>query len=192
MQRCNFYDRLVERFSKRRIRLCCGQRGHCVSSRFWTYLLESDVLTVLREAGRRVFVHIPISGGEMLNDSLLGFRTLAETAAEKSLVVWINEYFGPIASEGKTFDQMQVYLDNRERVLTSIGVPRRSPDTFSENIRKMRERKLTFSGGGRDGPPASGCWKGSACAWCAGTSSNNWNRRRLREVSYGSSRLNTS
>ncbi|MGD1072714.1 MAG: hypothetical protein ABSB15_21535 [Bryobacteraceae bacterium] len=80
----------------------------------------------------------------MLNDSLLGFRTLAETAVEKSLVVWINEYFGPVANEGKTFDQMQVYLDNREKVLTSIGIPRQAPDTFAENIRKMREKKLTF------------------------------------------------
>ena len=88
---------------------------------FWTYILESDVITVLREAGRRVYTHIPISGGEMLNDSLLGFRTLAETAAEKSLVVWINEYFGPVESNGKTFDQMQVYLDNREKVVASSG-----------------------------------------------------------------------
>jgi len=80
----------------------------------------------------------------MLNDTLLGFSTLAETATENSLVVWINEYFGPVASDGKTFDQMQVYLDNREKVLTSVGIPRRSPDTFGENIRQMRERKLTF------------------------------------------------
>ncbi len=36
----------------------------------------------------------------MLNDTLLGFSTLAETATENSLVVWINEYFGPVASDG--------------------------------------------------------------------------------------------
>jgi hypothetical protein len=89
-------------------------------------------------------VHIPISGGEMLNDTLLGFKTIAETAAEKSLVVWINEYFGPIARDGKTFDQMQVYLDNREKVLASVGIPERPPDTFGENIRRMRQQKLTF------------------------------------------------
>ena len=111
---------------------------------FWTYIVESDVISILRGAGRRVYVHIPISGGEMLNDTLLGFKTLAETAAEKSLVVWINEYFGPVARDGKTFDQMQVYLDNREKVLTSIGILQRPADTFGENIRRMREKKLTF------------------------------------------------
>lgn len=39
---------------------------------------------------------------------------------------------------------MQVYLDNRDKVATSIGIPQRSPDTFGENLRRMRERKLTF------------------------------------------------
>jgi len=52
--------------------------------------------------------------------------------------------FWPHQADGKTFDQMQVYLDNRDKVLTSIGIPQRSPDTFGENIRRMRERKLTF------------------------------------------------
>ncbi len=111
---------------------------------FWTYIVESDVISILRGAGRRVYVHIPISGGEMLNDTLLGFKTLAETAAEKSLVVWINEYFGPVVRDGKNFDQMQVYLDNCEKVLTSIGIRQRPADTFGENIRRMRENKLTF------------------------------------------------
>jgi hypothetical protein len=114
---------------------------------FWTYIVETDVISILREAGRRVYVHIPISGGEMLNDTLLGFKTIAETAAERSLVVWINEYFGTVARDGKTFDQMQVYLDNREKVLASIGIPERAADTFGENIRRMRELKLTFKEG---------------------------------------------
>jgi hypothetical protein len=112
---------------------------------FWTYIVESDVISILRGAGRRVYVHIPISGGEMLNDTLLGFKTLAETAAEKSLVVWINEYFGPVVRDGKNFDQMQVYLDNFEKVLTSIGIRQRPADTFGDNIRRMREKKLTFN-----------------------------------------------
>jgi len=137
------YDRLIDRFLTDNS-VFVVDSGATAFLPFWTYILESDVITVLREAGRRVYIHIPISGGEMLNDSLLGFRTLAETAAEKSLVVRINEYFGLVESNGKRFDQMQVYLDNREQVLTSIGLPQLSPDTFAANIRKMREKKLTF------------------------------------------------
>jgi hypothetical protein len=137
------YDGLIGRFAKEEAVFVLDS-GATAFLPFWSYIVESDIIAVLHKAGRRVYVHIPISGGEMLNDTLLGFKTLAETAAEKSLVVWVNEYFGPIKRDGKTFDQMQVYLDNREKVLTSIGIPEWSPDTFGENIRRMREWKLTF------------------------------------------------
>ena len=93
---------------------------------FWTYLVEADAVRVLRAAGRRVYIYVPISAGEMLNDTLLGFKTLAASATEQILVVWINEYFGPVEREGKTFDQMQVYLDNQEKVLASVGLRQRN------------------------------------------------------------------
>jgi hypothetical protein len=145
------YDALIGQFLNEEV-VFVVDSGATAFLPFWTYIVESDVITILREAGRRVYVHIPISGGEMLNDTLLGFRTLAQIAAEKTLVVWVNEYFGPVARDGKTFDQMQVYLDNREKVVTAIGIPQRAPDTFGENIRRMRERKLTFEEAIRTAP----------------------------------------
>jgi hypothetical protein len=111
---------------------------------FWTYLVEADAVRMLREAGRRVYIHVPISAGEMLNDTLLGFKTLAASATERTLVVWVNEYFGRVEREGKTFDQMQVYLDNQDKVLASVGLRQRNIDTFGDDIRIMRENKLTF------------------------------------------------
>jgi hypothetical protein len=137
------YDALINRFLTEEA-VFLVDSGATAFLPFWTFIVESDVISTLRAAGRRVYIHIPISGGDMLNDTLLGFQTLAETAAEKSLVVWINEHFGEIEREGKTFDQMQVFLDNREKVLTSIGIPQRSPDLYGSDIRHMRERKLTF------------------------------------------------
>ena len=91
-----------------------------------------------------MYIHVPISAGEMLNDTLLGFKTLAANATERILVVWVNEYFGPVERGGKTFDQMQVYLDNQDKVLASVGLRQRSADTFGDDIRLMREAKLTF------------------------------------------------
>ena len=69
---------------------------------------------------------------------------VATGAADKSLVLWINEYFGPVSREGKAFNQMQVYLDHEAKVLASVGIPQRSADTFGLTIRWMRERKMTF------------------------------------------------
>jgi hypothetical protein len=85
-----------------------------------------------------------VSGGEMLSDSLLGFDTLASSTPDRNVVVWINEYFGPVTSDGKSFDQMNVFQKHADKVLGSIGIPQRSPDTFGASVLFMREKKLTF------------------------------------------------
>ena len=139
----NRYDALVERFTQEDA-VFVVDSGATAFLPFWTYIVEADIIAVLRNSGRRVYIHIPISGGEMLTDTLLGFKTIAETATDRNLVVWINEYFGPVKREDKTFDQMQVYHDYQDKVLASVGIPELSPDTFGENVRRMREMKLTF------------------------------------------------
>ena len=137
------YDGLVERFLAEDAVFVLDS-GATAFLPFWSYLVEADLLATLRAAGRRVYIHIPIGGGEILNDTLLGFKTLAENSVEQNLVVWINEFFGPVERDGKTFNQMQVYLDNQDKVLTAVAIPQRSPDTFGHTIRRMREKKLTF------------------------------------------------
>jgi hypothetical protein len=137
------YDRLMERFLGEDA-VYVVDSGATAFLPFWTYLVESDAVGLLSRAGRRVYIHIPISAGEMLNDTLLGFKTLAASATDRILVVWINEYFAPVARDGKAFDQMQVYLDNQDKVVASVGIPERNRDTFGESIRMMREKKLTF------------------------------------------------
>lgn len=137
------YDRLMERFLGEHA-VYVVDSGATAFLPFWTYLVESDAVELLRRAGRMVYIHIPISAGEMLNDTLLGFKTLAASATDRNLVVWINEYFGPVSRDGKTFNQMQVYLDNQDKVVASVAIPERNRDTFGESIRMMREKKLTF------------------------------------------------
>lgn len=67
------YDELLSRFLNEEA-VFVVDNGATAFLPFWTYLVESNVPTVLREAGRRVYVHIPVSGGEMLNDTLPGFQ----------------------------------------------------------------------------------------------------------------------
>ena len=59
-------------------------------------------------------------------------------------MLWLNEYFGGIARDGKAFDQMTVFKEHSDKVLGSVGIPQRSPDTFGATIQRMREKKLTF------------------------------------------------
>jgi hypothetical protein len=138
------YDALVERFATEE-GVFVMDSGATAFLPFWSYIVESDMIRVLREAGRRIYVHCVISGGEMLTDTLLGFETLANSTPDKNVVVWINEFFGAVARNGKALDQLNVFQTHHDKMLGSIGIPQRSPDTFGESIQLMRTKKLTFS-----------------------------------------------
>ena len=66
----------------------------------WHYILENHALDYLRQKAKRVFIHSVTTGGQSLNDTVSGFEQLAETTREKNIVVWLNEYFGPVLQEG--------------------------------------------------------------------------------------------
>jgi len=137
------YDSLIERFATAS-GVFVVDSGATAFLPFWGYLVECEVIRVLREAGRSIYLHVPIAGGETLSDTLLGFSAVAGASSEKNVVVWLNEYFGPVACDGKQLNEMRVYTENQEKVLASIGIPERSPDTYGQTIRAMREKKMTF------------------------------------------------
>jgi len=107
-------------------------------------MVESGVASVLREANRRLVIHTVITGGQALADTVTGFRSLAESCESRSIVVWINEYFGPVEKDGKKFGQMAAFLDHQDKVAGTVLIPRFSPDTFGRDLEDMIARKLTF------------------------------------------------
>jgi len=110
----------------------------------WNYFLENNVPALLKDAGKQLYVHTVITGGQALDDTLKGFGELAETADRRMVVVWLNEFFGRIESAGKTFAEMAVYKQNEAKVVGSVGIPRRTPDTFGRDVEEMIALKYTF------------------------------------------------
>ena len=99
---------------------------------------------MLREAGRMVYIHCVLTGGQALHDTLSGFNQLAEQAGTHNIVIWLNEYFGPIAAHGKEFHEMKVYKDHVDKVCGIIRLAKRNPDTFGKDLELMTSKKLTF------------------------------------------------
>jgi len=110
----------------------------------WHYVLENQALDYLREKGKRVFIHSVITGGQSLNDTLSGFEQLAETTREKNLVVWLNEYFGPVLLDGAPFREMAVCRKHANKVHGSVAIVRRTADTFGRDVEEMICQKMTF------------------------------------------------
>jgi len=110
----------------------------------WHYTLENQALDCLRERGKRVFIHSVITGGQALNDTLSGFEQLAETTREKNLVIWLNEYFGPVLQDGAPFREMRVCKKHASKVYGSVAIVRRTADTFGRDVEEMIRHKMTF------------------------------------------------
>lgn len=110
------------------------------------YLVENDAINVISDHGKQVIVHTVITGGQAIRDTLSGFKSLAEQLPENvQMVVWLNEYFGDIAAEGKTFQEMQVYTKFKDRISAIITIPRQTGSTFGKDVQLMLDRKLTFA-----------------------------------------------
>ncbi len=110
------------------------------------YLVETRAIAALLEVGKEVHLHTVITGGQALRDTLVGFDSLAsEAPLEAKLVVWLNEYFGPIEVEGKGFRELTVYERHRSRVTALVTIPKLNPYTSGKDLELMITKKLTFA-----------------------------------------------
>ena len=110
----------------------------------WHYMLENEILRLLRDHGRKTFVHSVIVGGQGLKDTLSGLDEVAGTVDGRHVVVWLNEYFGDVESDGKKFEEMAVYAKHKEKIAGAVMIPQHNPQTWGEDVREMLERRMTF------------------------------------------------
>jgi len=110
----------------------------------WHYILENEILRLLSDQGRKAFVHVVIVGGQGLNDTLSGLDEIAKTTSGRNIVVWLNEYFGQIESDGKKFEDMVVYSRHEGKFAGAVLIPQHNPQTWGEDVREMLERRMTF------------------------------------------------
>ncbi len=110
------------------------------------YLLENDVWGMLVEEGRLPVVHVVITGGPGMLDTMKGLASiLADFPPSVRIVVWVNEFFGPLMNaSGKGFEELPVYLDNRERIFGIVRLPQFSEEATSD-LRDMLAKKITFA-----------------------------------------------
>ena len=112
---------------------------------FSSYLIENRAAEMIAGADKQLVVHTVVTGGQALVDTLAGFDALAaQLPADTQLVVWLNEYFGAITADGKSFEQMRAYQEHRHRVRGMVRIPRQTSDTFGKDVELMLDRRLTF------------------------------------------------
>lgn len=109
------------------------------------YLISNEVPALLKDMGHELVIHTVITGGQALVDTVSGFAQLAEQfPAEALFVVWLNPYFGPIEHEGRSFEQMKAYRENRARVTALVQVPALKAETHGFDFAQMLQARQTF------------------------------------------------
>lgn len=110
----------------------------------WNFILENEILALFQSHQRRVFVHSVVAGGQAMTDTLNGLERLAQTTLEKNVVVWINEYFGEVTKDGKAFEEFKIAEEYAHKLVGSVLIRERNPQTFGDDLRLMLEQRLTF------------------------------------------------
>ena len=137
------FDLLIERI--------LAHEGDCVVDTgatsflpMMTYLKQNEVIEFLQSTGRRVILHAPLVGGQAMDETVRGLGSILEFKTAE-VVVWENEFFGPVIKNGVGFVQSPLYKEYMERVIGIVRIAQRDSDTFGKDLANMTTRRLTFS-----------------------------------------------
>lgn len=108
-----------------------------------SYMAENPVLPMLQSQGT-VFMHTVITGGQSMGDTVSGLESLAKTFPSTNIVVWLNSYYGEITSNGKTFEEFEVYQTYKQNIHALVRIPNMNRDTFGKDIETLLSRRQTF------------------------------------------------
>ena len=108
------------------------------------YVVTNEVPSILSQGGHQLVVHTIVTGGQALVDTLHGAAQLVKQLEDARFVVWLNPLWGPVALDGKTFEQMKVYQDIKKRIETVVNLPAFTDELFPQDIASMLNSRLTF------------------------------------------------
>lgn len=110
-----------------------------------TYIKEMGIPEIIKGLGHEMIIHTVITGGQAFNDTLVGFAQIANhLSGQAKFVVWLNPYWGEIKSDGKTFEQMAVYMAHQAAISALIQIPELKQETFGHDLSTMLNENLTF------------------------------------------------
>lgn len=108
------------------------------------YLVESDGIESLREAGKTVYLHGILGGGDNYESTKTGFNDLVANS-DTPVVLWLNEHFGDLANgDGTPFIETDDFKRHAKRLCGAIMLNKRNPQTYGEDIKKMTKARLCF------------------------------------------------
>lgn len=139
------FDKLIEDIIKSDVANIVVDTGSQSFIELSAYLVDNEVFEFLIDKGFTVYSHVIINGGAAIQDTLNGLVSVIESFPENiKLTVWLNEYFGKIETDGKSFQEMKVYREYADRFHALVRLPKENTQTTERDITDMLQRHQTF------------------------------------------------
>lgn len=107
------------------------------------YIVENDVIKLLKEHGYTVYFHTVVAGGPDLLDTSSGFDSIA-LGVNTPIVLWLNEHFGQLKTDDdKEFNETKVYKRHQDKLAGVVMLHSRNKLTFGQDILKMNTKRIT-------------------------------------------------
>lgn len=110
------------------------------------YFADNCVMDMFNDAGKNVYIHTVIVGGQAQADTIEGFESISALVkgTNTKIVVWLNEFQGIPAIENTPLVETK-FLDKNKDVLAGVVVIKdRKSDAFDTDIEKMTSLSLTL------------------------------------------------
>jgi CobQ/CobB/MinD/ParA nucleotide binding domain len=112
---------------------------------FADYLIRMNIPAILADHGKDLIIHSVLVGEPSAAHTLNGLNALLEQIpAPARVMVWLNEFFGPVSSGDLDFVETGVYAQHQRKIAGVIRLPKQSR-YFAEDVRRMLSANQTFS-----------------------------------------------
>ncbi|MDF7675997.1 conjugal transfer protein TraL [Neisseriaceae bacterium ESL0693] len=107
------------------------------------YLSECSVLDLLKSMNIEVFFHVPVIGGQSMEDTCMGLGKILGMF-DASVVVWANEHFGKLELDGKHLTELKMLKKYDDKILGMVPMKNHVDDLFGKDIAEMLKHNLTY------------------------------------------------
>jgi len=109
------------------------------------YLTEDAIVDMILASGKQVLVHVLMVGGPAAEKTAEGLQAVMENFPPSvRVVVWVNEFFGPVEVDGKKFEGLKFYEQHRDRI-SLVYLRRLNPQTSGHTVAKILAAHATFA-----------------------------------------------
>lgn len=108
------------------------------------YLVENDCIEMLRESGKKIYMHGIVAGGDNYDSTVTGFLDLVSNT-DTPVVLWMNQHFGELVdAKGVPFIESDDFKSHIKQICGAVILHKTNPQTYGQDLQKMTKARLTF------------------------------------------------